>query len=117
VKNLIEAISIYEKKLQIKSSKIEFISSQNINRVFFILGDVKLELIESLDVNSSINKFLENKKSKIHHIALEVDNIEKDLNSFNAPLEAPKKIEDNSKIVFINPQEFNGILFELVEKS
>ncbi len=79
-----------------------------------------IELLEAIDENSPIAKFIEKKGEGIHHICFRVDDIEKsleDLKSKGIRLidEKPRVGAYNSKVAFIHPRAMNGVLVELAE--
>lgn len=89
--------------------------------VFVELGDTKIELLNPLGDKSPIEKFLEkNKSGGMHHICIEVDNIQeamKDLRAKNIRLlsEEPKIGAHGKPVVFLHPKDCNGVLVELEE--
>ncbi len=101
----------------------EYIKDENVN-VLKIFGDKKqtaIELIESEDSESSINKFINKRGEGLHHIALNIDNLENAiafLKSKDIPLvyDNPKLGSNNSIINFIHPKSTPGILIELCQK-
>src|SRR5512139_3970901 len=79
VKDLKSAAEIYEKLLQSKPSKLEFVADQKVNVVKFKIGESTIELLEGTSPDSPINKFIEKRGEGIHHIAYESDDMENDL--------------------------------------
>ncbi len=78
-----------------------------------------IELLEGLK-GSSVEKFIENKGQGLHHIALEVDNIENAINylksnQINVIYQKPRKGAGNKLITFIHPKSTPGILIELCQ--
>jgi methylmalonyl-CoA/ethylmalonyl-CoA epimerase len=87
---------------------------------FLPVGDTRIELLQSTTAEGVISKFIEKKGPGIHHIAYEVEDIEKTLahlQSKGVQLidKQPRKGAHNSKVAFINPKSSFGILVELVE--
>jgi methylmalonyl-CoA/ethylmalonyl-CoA epimerase len=78
-------------------------------------------LLDSLDKNSPIHKFLHKRGPGIHHICLEVDNINNaisELKKFKIDIlnDSPSIGAEGYKIVFIHPRSTGGVLVELAEK-
>jgi len=118
VKNIEEAEKFYAEVL--KMAILDRENLKDIKAAFIPVGDTALELLQSTAPEGVINKFIERRGEGIHHIAYEVDNIEKaleDLKAKGVPLidEKPRKGAHNSKVAFINPKGTYGILVELVE--
>ncbi|MDN5200431.1 methylmalonyl-CoA epimerase [Fulvivirgaceae bacterium BMA10] len=101
--------------------KIEEVVSEHVNTSFFKIGDTKIELLEATDESSAIAKFIEKKGEGIHHIAFEVENIEKEMErlskeGFVILNETPKIGADNKKVCFLHPKSTNGLLVELCQE-
>ena len=111
---------IFEKLLGKKSYKTESVDSEGVATSFFKLQNQKLELISANKKNSVLAKFIKKKGEGVHHIALHVDSIEKEVSrleplGFEFISTTPKKGADNKMIVFIHPKTTNGVLVELCE--
>ena len=122
VKNLDEAIPLYEKLLQTTCYKTESVSSEGVNTAFFQIGDSKIELLEASDQNSPIAKFLAKRGEGFHHVAFEVDNIEEELArlqklDFILLHLSPKEGADNKRIAFLHPKSTMGMLIELCQDN
>ena len=122
VKNIEESIKFYENVLGLKCYGIEEIKDQKVKTAFFKLGETKIELLETTEPDGPIGKFIEKKGEGIHHIALEVDNIEQSLRE--AELKGIRLIDnkprpgaENFDIAFLHPKSTGGILIELCEKK
>ncbi len=122
VRNLDEAIKLYENIFGLKCYLIEEVNEQKVKTAFFKIGEVKIELLESTGTGGPVEKFIEKRGEGIHHIAFAVD----DVNSSLKELEANGiQLIDKSKragaeefdIAFINPKSTHGVLTELCEKK
>lgn len=87
---------------------------------FFQIGETKIELLESLEADGVISKFIDKKGEGIHHIAFEVDDIASEIDrlkkeGFTILDETPKKGADNKLICFVHPKSSNGVLIELCQ--
>ena len=118
--DLREAVSFYEKVLGLKCYKIEEIPDQKVRTAFFAVDRTKIELLESTDPEGPIGKFINKRGEGIHHIALEVDNIEEALAELKAKGLAlidqkPRPGAHDAKIAFLHPKGTYGVLLELCE--
>jgi methylmalonyl-CoA epimerase len=101
----------------------EEIYEGDIDICFLPVGDSSIELIADNPKTGTgkVKSFLEETGSEgIHHIALEVDNIESAVNELKGqgiPMidEQPKPGAHGTRIAFINPSATHGVLIELVE--
>jgi len=121
VKSLKESNKLFEALFGKEHYKIESVESEGVNTSFFMLGDNKIELLESSDDNSPIGKFIAKKGEGIHHIAFDVDDIENEIErlkneGFVVLNEKPKKGADNKLVAFLHPKSTNGVLIELCQE-
>ena len=93
-----------------------------VTTVFINLGNTKIELLEILGEDSPIQKFLDkNPKGGMHHICLEVENINdaiEKLNNHEVLITGngkPKIGAHGKPVVFLHPKGCNGTLIELEE--
>ena len=121
VNSLEETLTAYEVLLG-KSCKEEIVESEFVRTVFIQVGESKIELLEATDERSAIAKFLEKNRQGFHHVAFEVDNIEKELErlkgeGFQLIHETPKDGADNKRIAFLHPKSTAGLLVELCQEK
>ena len=122
VKKLSVSIPLFEKLLNTTCYKVEEVESENVNTAFFKTGDSKIELVEALDPEGVINRFIERKGEGMHHVAFQVEDIHAEISRLKAEgfsfiNETPKAGADNKWVVFLHPKETNGVLIELVSDS
>ena len=122
VKDLKNSNEIFKKLFGQEHYKVEVVESELVSTSFFLLGETKIELLEATGEQSAIAKFIEKRGEGIHHIALEVDDIQMEMNrlkseGFELIQEQPKDGADNKRICFLHPRSTNGILVELCEEK
>ena len=122
VKDLKAANNLYSKLLNAAPYKMEEVDSENVNTSFFQVGESKIELVEGTSPDSPISKFIEKRGEGVHHIAFEVDDIEKEIarltkEGFQMIHEKPKDGADNKLIAFLHPKSSNGVLIELCQEK
>lgn len=121
VYSLDDSIEIFKKVLNINPSKKETVESEGVETIFFNLGESKIELISSVSKENVISKYLSKKSEGIHHICIEVDNIESEIkriisNGIRVLNETPKIGADYKKICFLHPKDTCGVLIELSQE-
>ena len=121
VRTLAESVPLFEKLLNSQCYKTEVVESENVNTAFFKTRDTKIELLESIDENGVISKFIDKKGEGLHHIAFDVENIESEMErlkneGFILLNDKPKKGADNKLVCFLHPRTTNGVLIELCEE-
>ncbi len=122
VKDLEKAISLYRDVLGMEIGGRDEVAAQKVRLAFVPVGDTRLELLEPTHEDSNIAKFIENRGEGVHHIALEVDDIEAALEKLKAQdvrliNKEPVAGAHNTRIAFLHPKETNGVLLELVQKA
>ena len=121
VKNLEEVIEKFNKIYPHLEATTENSENGDMKISFLKFDNIEIELIESIKENSIINKFISKHGEGIHHIALEVCNIQESivkLSDSNIKLinRIPKKGSKDRLITFLHPKDFNGVLLELCQR-
>jgi methylmalonyl-CoA/ethylmalonyl-CoA epimerase len=120
VTNLEESIRFYEDKLGLKCYSIEEVKDQKVKTAFLMVGQTKIELLQSTDPEGPIGKFIEKKGEGIHHLAFAVKEIEKVLpelenNGVQLIDKTPRKGAEGLDIAFLHPKSSRGVLMEICE--
>lgn len=121
VKELDKAIEYYENVLGLKCYAIEEVKDQKVKTAFFMVGQTKIELLESTEADGPIGKFIEKKGEGIHHIAFAVKGLQDKLNEVeNKGIQlidkSPRKGAEGLNIAFLHPKYTHGVLTEFCEK-
>jgi methylmalonyl-CoA/ethylmalonyl-CoA epimerase len=121
VQSLNEAIPRFERILGTSCYKTELVESEKVNTAFFKIGESKIELLESLDPDGVIAKFIAKRGEGLHHTAYEVDDIEQEMERLKKEgltllNEKPKKGADNKLVCFLHPKDAHGVLIELCQE-
>ena len=101
--------------------KSEIVESEGVITSFFQIGENKIELVEAKNTDSPISKYLQKNREGMHHIAFEVEDIEKEMERLKKEgirliNDTPKKGADNKLICFLHPKDTNGVLIELCQE-
>ena len=121
VNNLDEAIPYYENVLGLKCYAIEEVADQKVKTAFFMVGQTKIELLESTDPEGPIGKFIEKKGPGVHHLAFAVDNVNEALTEIGSKGvhlidKAGRKGAEGMNIGFLHPKSTLGVLTEICSK-
>ncbi len=121
VKNLEESIAYYENAFGMKCYNVEEVKDQRVRTAFFLVGQTKIELLESTDPEGPIGKFIEKKGEGVHHIAFAVNGLSEILPELDAKGiqlidKQPRKGAEGLSIAFLHPKSTHGVLTELCEK-
>jgi methylmalonyl-CoA/ethylmalonyl-CoA epimerase len=120
VKNLDEQIEYYQKVLGLTCYNVEEVADQKVKTAFFMVGETKIELLESTDPEGPIGKYSEKKGVGIHHIAFAVDKAQDfldnaDKNGVQLIDKTPRKGAEGLNIAFLHPKSTHGVLTEICE--
>ncbi len=121
VTNLQESINYYENILGLTCYKTEEVPDQKVRTAFFMVGQTKLELLESTSPEGPIAKFIEKKGAGVHHIAFAASELQNSLDELKEKgiqlIDAqPRKGAENLDIAFLHPKSTFGVLTELCSK-
>ena len=112
----------WSKVLGIEQTKTEDVDDQGVITDIYDTGRGKIELLLSKYPDSSIGKFLKKRGPGIHHICLQVEDIEESIKVLKK--HGIETIGDKSsigaegfKVIFIHPRSTGGVLVELAEKT
>jgi methylmalonyl-CoA/ethylmalonyl-CoA epimerase len=117
--NLDETVKLYRKLFGATSSEVKAIAEQGVKTAMLDIGGGKLEILEPLP-GSGMEKILEKRGEGMHHICLEVDNIEQTLDFLAG--EGVNLIDRKARrglegmVAFIHPKSTGGVLVELCQK-
>jgi len=120
VKDLERALKPYQEALGLTVSNMEEIPGQQVRIAFLPIGDTEIELLEPTAADSGVAKFLEKRGEGLHHICLEVDDLQATLAKLKAQGmrlidEEPRDGGKGKRIAFVHPRSMNGVLIELTE--
>lgn len=120
VNSLKTSIPLYERLLGSNCYKTEQVAGEQVDTAFFLQNGAKIELVESLDPNGVIAKYIAKKGEGLHHIAFEVPDIHVEMErlkneGFTLLNETPKSGADNKWVCFVHPKDAGGVLVELCQ--
>ena len=119
VNGIEDAVKLYTDVLGLKVKAIEVVKAQKVKTAIIPVGESKIELIESTDPEGPIAKHIERRGEGLHHLALEVSDIQSALEKLRKkgiPLvdEKPRIGAEDTKVAFLHPKGMK-VLIELVE--
>ncbi|MEI6898336.1 MAG: methylmalonyl-CoA epimerase [Bacteroidota bacterium] len=121
VNSLQESIPFWEKLLGTRCYSIEEVKDQKVRTAFLMIGQTKIELLESTDPEGPIGKFIEKKGTGVHHLAFAVEDTDaslKEAESSGILLidKQSRKGAEGLKIGFLHPKSTGGVLTEFCSK-
>ena len=123
VRDIEQALVFYRDTLGITPGEIKEVPGEQVRIAFLPLGGPggsEIELIEPTTPDSSLTKFLEKRGEGLHHVCLEVENIDAvlaEMQEKGAPvLDKQPRIAAEGRAIFLHPRGTNGVLLELLER-
>jgi methylmalonyl-CoA/ethylmalonyl-CoA epimerase len=122
VKDLDQAMKLYQEAFGIEPSIVYESSYAKAKIAFFPIGEVRVELIQPVNPDSVVGKFLEKKGEGIHHISYRVKDVDRSL----AELERKgiqlidrksRQVREKERVAFLHPKSTNGVLVELIQED
>ena len=115
-----DALKFWADALGLENVQTETVEDQKVRVAMLPIGESRVELLEPTSDDSPISKFLEKRGGGIHHIAVEVDDIEASLAKLKAQGmrlidESPRIGAEGCLVAFVHPAASGGVLLELVQ--
>ncbi|MFO7916790.1 MAG: methylmalonyl-CoA epimerase [Anaerolineae bacterium] len=122
VEDIREAARLYTKGLGIELCHIEAVEDQGVKVGFLPLGTCEIELLEPLNDDSPVARFLARRGEGIHHLCVQVSDIEAVMERLQTQgvqllSEQPVRGAGGSLVAFVHPRSANGVLLELIQDS
>ena len=120
VDDLEAALSFWQDALGLELREVEDIPSEQAQIAFLPTGESEIELVEPTTGDSGLARYLDKHGPGMHHICLEVENIEAMLvhlkgRGVELINESPRLGQDGRKYAFIHPKSAYGVMIELYE--
>jgi methylmalonyl-CoA epimerase len=120
INDIEQALAVYQEALGLSLAEIQERPDESVTIAFLPAGESQIELVQPVSSDSDVAKFLQKRGEGIHHICLEVDNIEEamaDLRDKGLQLidEVPRAGPQGKRFAFIHPKSAHGVLIELYE--
>lgn len=117
VESIEQSRKYYEEVLGLTCYAIEEVPEQKVRTAFFMVGQTKIELLESTDSEGPVGKFIEKKGPGVHHIAFAVPETNKALEEAAARGislidQKGRQGAENMLIGFLHPKSTQGVLTE-----
>ena len=121
VNSIEETVKLYTDVLGLKLKDVEVVADQKVKTAIIPVGKSKIELLESTDPEGVIAKYIERRGEGLHHLALEVSNLQDALDTLAKEGialidEKPRNGVEGTRIAFLHPKG-TKVLIELVESG
>lgn len=121
VRSISEQLKIWQDVLGLAVKYIKEVPDQKVKVAAFELDGVEIELLEALDDQSPVRRFIEKKGEGLHHLCIQVHDIVQTLSELKARGvqlidETPRIGASGKRIAFVHPNDMGGVLLELVQE-
>jgi methylmalonyl-CoA epimerase len=121
-KGIDEALKFWQDALGLENVHAEEVAEQKVRVAMLPIGETRIELLEATSEDSPIAKFVKKRGGGIHHIAVEVENIEESLAKLKANGarlidEQPRIGAEGCLVAFVHPSSAGGVLLELIQEN
>ena len=120
VEDMEESLAFWRDALGIELHELRDVPAEKSQVAFLPLAGAEVELVMPTSDDSGIAKYLAKRGPGMHHLCLEVDDIEGMLSHLKQKKirlinEEPRTTADGRKYAFIHPESTSGVLVELYE--
>lgn len=121
VESIAETLKFYQETMNLDLEEIEIVEDQKIRVAILPVGDTRLELMESIDQDAPIAKYIDKKGQGMHHIAFNVEDIDETIGEISQKGirmidENPRNGAGGAQIAFCHPKSTSGVLVELSQR-
>lgn len=117
VKDLDGAIGLLERVFGAKVSVRKTFPGQKLESAMVTVGKSTLELSQSTDPQGLIAKFIDSRGQGLHHISLEVEDMDAALKHFkeNGLKVMGEMSVEKTRVAFLHPASVFGVLVEIIQ--
>jgi methylmalonyl-CoA/ethylmalonyl-CoA epimerase len=122
VPSIDSALALYRDALGMPLVHRETVTEQGVDAALLDVGDGHIELLEPLDPDTAVGKYLSRRGPGLHHVAYRVVSVEETLEACAAAGlrlidETPRVGIRGSRVAFLHPSSTGGVLTEIVQPA
>ncbi|MEE2880508.1 MAG: methylmalonyl-CoA epimerase [Chloroflexota bacterium] len=119
VKDIYATLKVFVEIFGLSASEVSYLPEHGVKAVLIQAGQTRVEILEPLNPANAVGRFIETRGEGLHHIALNVTNLQDKLdylndNGFDLIDKVPRE-GLSGNVAFIHPRSVFGVLTELVE--
>ncbi len=116
------ALAFWRDALGLELKVVEVVEDQGVRVAMLPIGESRIELLESTGDETPVGKFIAKRGPGIHHLCVEVDDINAKLDELRAHGarlidERPRIGAEGALVAFVHPSSTGGVLIELTQKG
>ena len=121
VESINDALSLYQDALGVSPMLRTEVPAEGVTIAMLPVGDSRIELLEATGADSPITRFLARRGPGLHHIAVQVEDLEASVERLRASgrrlvTDEIRLGADGYRYVFVHPSSAGGVLLELIEE-
>lgn len=120
VASIEKALPVYTQGLGLHLERVQDVPEQQVRIAFLPTAAGEIELVQPTDDTSGVARFLASRGEGIHHVCLEVEDINASLRQLAAMgvelIDKEPRQGAIGKVAFIHPKSMHGVLIELLQK-
>jgi methylmalonyl-CoA/ethylmalonyl-CoA epimerase len=122
VESIEGALAFWRDALGLELKGVEIVEDQGVRVAMLPIGESRIELLEAAGEETPVGKFLAKRGPGIHHLCVEVEDINaklRELKARGARLidERPRIGAGGALVAFVHPSSTGGVLIELTQKG
>jgi methylmalonyl-CoA epimerase len=119
VRDIDASLDFWVKAFGLRLDHVEDVPSQASKVAFLPLGESEVELVQPTSMDSGMAAYLEKRGEGMHHLCIEVEDIDAALSHLKALdvrlINSEPEVLPGRKMAFIHPKAANGVLIELYQ--
>ncbi len=122
VESIEGALVFWRDALGLELKEVEVVEDQGVRVAMLPIGESRIELLEATGAQTPVGKFLAKRGPGIHHLCVEVNDINAKLSELRACGvrlidEQPRVGAGGALVAFVHPSSTGGVLIELTQKG
>jgi methylmalonyl-CoA/ethylmalonyl-CoA epimerase len=121
VRDLNQAIELYERAFGLRVERRWVAEADQMEAASLRVGEIEIELMQPLEEDSPVGRFIAKRGEGVHHVSYKVDNVAAALeHARQAGLETVDVVgrqggDGRTRVAFLHPSSVHGVLTELEE--
>jgi len=121
VKDISAALEFFQTIFDAPPSEVSVMPELGVKASLIQIGQTRIEILEALDPDNPVGRFVRNKGEGLHHLALNVSGLQDKLNFLSAQglqlIDKQPREGLSGSVAFVHPRSVFGVLTELVENN